>query len=750
MKNYHSALQQLRSIGLQIDTLHVDGKIHRCRATKGKERSGWYQLYEFRLDNGESLITGTFGEWHGAESNTQKIQLDKDGFVFTAEQNEAMRKRAAEDKKRLEAEQRKRAERCAQAAEHVWHKKTSHSGECDYLKRKGIAAHGVRFSEKSSLAIPVTDIKGKIHGLQIILDSQVSKELIEKLGRDKEFYPSGMAKKGHFHLIGSPINLLLVAEGYATAATLHEATGFPVAVAFDANNIEPVIAEFRRHYQGINIIICADNDSLATCAECKTHIDLSANPTFCHSCGKPHKKKNTGIERANLAAMQHNCAVVYPVFADEPARFLSYQKNQGKLTDFNDLMQVESLATVRVQIEQVISAKGWRIQSGARKNEGGGADDFPVLISTVNEFMSRFTLIEGRDSTFFDHKEHRMIKKNDVMDLCRSRDVFRLWQARNDRVVGKIEEFGFDASCTDPQIKYNIWNGMPTQPIQGDCEAIKDLLFTLCNDNLEHFQWVLKWLAYPLQHEGAKMKTTLVFHGGQGTGKNLFFEAYAAIYGKYAKVIDQGALEDKFNNWISGKLFLIADEVIARHDLFQLKNKLKAIITGDTIRINPKNLPDYFEKNQFNMVYLSNEVQPVALEQDDRRHMVIWIKNKQEEDFYRDVAKQIKNGGVEAFYHYLLHLDLGDFNEHTKPLETEDKRELIDINRNTTQRFFLRGWVAKLAKSKTSPRFQWMFISSIDRGAKKMASIAQTLRSLSPSWSRFVVFKKPLNATAKA
>lgn len=691
MKNYLSALQQLRSIGLQVDSLRVDGEIHRCRGTKGKERSGWYKLYEFRLDNGESLVTGSFGEWFGAEKNAQKIELDKEGFVFTAEQQAAMRKRAAEDNKRIEAEQKKRAERCAQAAEHVWGKKTAVFGESDYLKRKGIGAYGVRFTEKSSLVIPITDIKGKIHGLQIILDSQTNKERISKLGRDKEFYPSGMAKKGHFHLIGSPINLLLVAEGYATAATLHEATGFPVAVAFDANNIDPVIAEFRRHYQGIHIIICADNDSLSTCAECKTHLDLATNPTFCHQCGKPHKKKNTGIERANLAAMAHNCAVVHPVFADEPARFFSYQQNKGKLTDFNDLMQVESLATVRVQIEQVISAKGWRIQSGARKNEGGGVDDYPELISTVNEFMMRFTLIEGRDGTFFDHKTHRLIKKTDVMDLLRSKDVFRLWQARNDRIVGKIEEFGFDASMTDPQIKYNIWNGMPTQPIQGDCEQIKDLLFTLCNENLEHFEWVLKWLAYPLQHEGAKMKTTLVFHGGQGTGKNLFFEAYAAIYGKYAKVIDQGALEDKFNNWISGKLFLIADEVIARHDLFQLKNKLKAIITGDTIRINPKNLPDYFEKNQFNMVYLSNEVQPVALEQDDRRHMVIWIKNKQDEDFYRNVARQIKNGGVEAFYHYLLHLDLGDFNEHTKPLETQDKNELIDINRDTTQRFFLRG-----------------------------------------------------------
>jgi putative DNA primase/helicase len=716
MKNYHSALQQLKAFGLKIDSIIVDSRVHRCRANKGREKSGWYLLHEMRLDNGESLVTGTYGEWVGAEKNTQKVELDKEGYVFTSEQQEAMRKRAADDRKRIEAEQKQRAERCAQAAEHLLGK-MSVAGDCDYLTRKGIGAYGVKFSEKNSLIIPVTDTRGKVHGLQIILDSKISKERIEKLGRDKEFYPSGMAKKGHFHLIGSPTNIVLVAEGYATAATLHEATGFPVACAFDANNIEPVIANLKKHYRNINFLICADNDSLATCRECKTYIDLEINPTFCHQCGKPHTKKNTGIERANLAAMTHACAVVYPVFADNPARFLSYQKNQGKLTDFNDLMHVESLATVRFQVEQAIAAKGWRVQGGARQTEGAGeSDGFATLLSSVNDILQRFTLLEGQKSTFFDHKERKLILKKDIEDLCRSRELMGRWRERGDRVVGKIEEFGFDAAETDTTIKYNIWNGMPTQPIQGECDLIKDLLFFLVNENLAHYQYVLKWLAYPLQHPGAKLKTSLVFHGGQGTGKNLFFEAYAAIYGRYAKVIDQSAIEDKFNTWVSGKLFLIADEVIARHDLFQLKNKLKAIITGDTIRINPKNLPDYFEKNQFNMVYLSNEIQPVVLEQDDRRHSVFWIKGKQDDDFYKSVAAEIKNGGVSAFYHYLLHLDCGDFNEHTKPVDTDDKKELIDLNRNPIQRFFFHGWVANWTMFKCNLPFQRMFMNSIARG----------------------------------
>ncbi|MBL7391299.1 primase-helicase family protein, partial [Escherichia coli] len=85
---------------------------------------------------------------------------------------------------------------------------------------------------------------------------------------------------------------------------------------------------------------------------------------------------------------------------------------------------------------------------------------------------------------------------------------------------------------------------------------------------------------------------------------------------------------DKFNDWASGKLFMIADEVVARQELFHIKNKLKALITGDCIRINPKNVAAHDERNHVNLVFLSNEKQPLVLEKDDRRFMVMWTPDK--------------------------------------------------------------------------------------------------------------------------
>jgi putative DNA primase/helicase len=199
---------------------------------------------------------------------------------------------------------------------------------------------------------------------------------------------------------------------------------------------------------------------------------------------------------------------------------------------------------------------------------------------------------------------------------------------------------------------------------------------------------VLSWIAYPIQHPGAKMKSTVVVHGPQGTGKNLFFEAVQKIYGEYGDVLDQSAVEDKFNDWASRKLFMIADEVVARSDVYHIKNKLKALITGDRIRINPKNFAAYWERNHLNLVFLSNETMPVVLEEDDRRHCVIWTPEKERPEYYAAVMAEIADGGIAALHHYLLHLDLGDFGPATLPPLTAAKAELIGLGLDSPLRFF--------------------------------------------------------------
>ena len=74
-------------------------------------------------------------------------------------------------------------------------------------------------------------------------------------------FKTGTTKHGNYFSIGKPKNnTLLICEGYATGASLHEATGHAVAVAYDAGNIQPVPANLRKKFPDINFVICADND----------------------------------------------------------------------------------------------------------------------------------------------------------------------------------------------------------------------------------------------------------------------------------------------------------------------------------------------------------------------------------------------------------------------------------------------------------------------------------------------------------
>lgn len=694
--NYDDVKLQLTGFGLQVNHLEI-GRMIRCRVEGDREKRGWYILHEITLSGGDIVFVGSYGIWQGADNNAQKIEITRDDL--SDEQKKVIKERIAADKKRADAEQKRKAEQSAAKASVMW-RKLETIGDCDYLNRKGVIAHGVRFTESGALAVPMLDTSGRIHGLQFILDKTRQKKLIEKHGRDKHYWPAGAIKKGHFHLIGSPTSLILLAEGYATGATGYEATGFPVAIAFDAGNLPSVAQALKKYYREAQILILADDDAFARCKHCQQPVQVNLSAT-CPHCNEPHGKKNTGKEYAELAALAVNGRVVSPKFADPEARFDHYCRNQGKLTDFNDLHLTDGLHLVRAQIEQAIQQAGFAANVKAREalTQGGGDDKKAALkpIDCYNYALERYALVYGMGGMLFDAQEHMRVALNDFKQACVHSDIPKRWQESKQRRIVRPDEVGFDPTGKDPNITCNIWDGFPTTPKEGNCERLLELLMYMCAEEKNSeavYNWVLRWLAYPLQHPGAKMKTTIVIHGPQGTGKNLFFDVILGIYGKYGRVIDQAAIEDKFNDCFGGKLFMLADEVVARSDLYHIKNKLKGLITGDRIRINPKNMAAYEETNHVNLVFLSNERMPVVIDPDDRRHQVIWTPAKLGEDFYQEVAAEVDNGGAAALHDYLLNLDLGDFNPHSKPLMTAAKRDLQDLSKDSIIRFY-DEWISK-------------------------------------------------------
>jgi len=686
LANYDDVLDQLRDYGLLVEHIEVDtARPKRCKVAEdqSREQRGWYWLSTFLIDS-ETFIVGAYGIYRGNDNGKQTVKLPKQQRErLTPEQIEAQKARHREAQKRAEVERQREADRAGDRAKKAW-AACSPDGDSEYLTRKQVGAHAVRFSAQGSVIIPMVDERDMIRGLQFILPR--GHERIAKTGRDKEFWPKGLQSRGTYHLIGpSPRDVLLIAEGYATGASLHEATGYPVAIVWSANNILPACLALKSKLRRVRMLICADDDWLQKCDACKLYTPV-ATPE-CRHCEQPHRKSNAGIISAQAAAIAINGAWICPEFSSPRP-----DDKKGP-TDFNDLHVLESLEVVARQIEAKIDQLGWRDTSSRPSISGGTGEARSALKSmlTIDEAVERFSMVYGGKGTMFDHQEHILVPKADVLDILPEHG----WRdMRAHKKVVRLDEVGFDPSGADKRVRCNLWGGWPTKPQKGKCDCLLELLQYLCS-NEEHsdsiFRWVLNWIAYPIQHPGAKMSTALIFHGPQGTGKNLFFEAIMSIYGEYGRIVDQAAIEDKFNDWASKKLFLIADEVVARTELFHIKNKLKCFVTGEWIRINPKNVSAHDERNHVNLVFLSNEAQPLVLEKDDRRYMVIHTPEKLDEKFYLQVCDEKNAGGVAALHQYLLDLDLSGFSPHAKPPITRAKTDLIEVSMDSVSSF-IRDW----------------------------------------------------------
>src|SRR5690606_18119963 len=137
---------QLAAAGLVIKLLMIgptpSGKPWRCQVEGEREKRGWYLLHEIEID-GDTVLVGAYGIYRGEDPGTTKITLKN--RVLTAEQRAAIRARQVEDNRRMKALVAAAAARAARRAESVWRKCTQ-TGDCDYLARKGVQAHGVRFT----------------------------------------------------------------------------------------------------------------------------------------------------------------------------------------------------------------------------------------------------------------------------------------------------------------------------------------------------------------------------------------------------------------------------------------------------------------------------------------------------------------------------------------------------------------------------------------------------------------------------
>ncbi len=256
-----------------------DGQLHRFHVEGDRQttRNGWYVLYP------DDPPAAAFGCWRRDISVTWCARSERE--MGEAERRR-LRRRMEENRKAREDEKRQLRENTARRARKLWAEARPANPAHPYLRRKGVRPHGIR-QDGERLLIPVSSY-GEIHGLQFI-DPHGGKRFLR-----------GTPKRGRYHSIGTSTGTILIAEGYATAATVHEATGHAAAVAFDCGNLKPVAEALRAKFPRARIILAGDNDR-----------DTEGNP---------------GVRYATEAARAVNGLLALPDFADG-----------GPGTDWNDV-----------------------------------------------------------------------------------------------------------------------------------------------------------------------------------------------------------------------------------------------------------------------------------------------------------------------------------------------------------------------------------------------------------------------------
>ncbi|MGZ4957409.1 MAG: toprim domain-containing protein [Methylobacter sp.] len=167
----------------------------------------------------------------------------------------AMKQQIKADRQRRKIEQETRHNDAADKARFIWAtaKPVTEQGQHPYLVKKHVHPQGVRL-HRDVLVIPIYGESKQIVNLQFIAADGTKRFL------------SGAKKKGCFSIIGKigANGKIQICEGWATGASLNEATGHFTVVALDAGNLEPVARLFRRLYPDAEIIICGDNDENGT------------------------------------------------------------------------------------------------------------------------------------------------------------------------------------------------------------------------------------------------------------------------------------------------------------------------------------------------------------------------------------------------------------------------------------------------------------------------------------------------------
>ena len=276
----------------------ADGEIHRFDSDHSGKSNGAYVLHSDEPQSGwfKCWKTGTENNWSRGYSETDPVKK---------EQFQKLIKQRTQERTVKILELQKNA---AIKASTEYQDAKPADPDHPYLKRKQIKpVKGLKQDPTTGdLIVPIYCKNGNI----------ISRQTINKEG-DKYFLKDGQTKGGYFDF-GETTENIVICEGFATGASIFEATGYRVRCGFNCGNLKEVAITSKEEYPKAHIIIAGDDDH--------------------------NTKGNPGRIKAIEAASSIDTSVVFPDFGEN---------RPEKATDFNDLHCLNGLDAVRKCFETI-------------------------------------------------------------------------------------------------------------------------------------------------------------------------------------------------------------------------------------------------------------------------------------------------------------------------------------------------------------------------------------------------------------
>ena len=458
----------LASAGLRTDDQFIDdGKIHRFTVHGDKPRSlnGWYVLHT------DGIAAGAFGSWKHDVNGTWCAKTDTE---LTPAERSAHRQRIEAMRQEREAEQQRVRQAARERAAEIWEDLQPANDNHPYLLRKRVKAFGLRES-RGSLVLPVRSPDGTLQSLQFI-----------DADGNKLFLKGGM-KAGCYFRIGDapPTDRVIVAEGYATGASLHMAHGCPVAIAFDAGNLKAVSEAIRERLPDtVAIEIWADND-----------INTKGNP---------------GLTKATKAAEAIGAKVVAPEIAG----------------DWNDVAVASGIDAVR---DVVVANDNQPLDLSTLPDVGARGKP----LATIQNLQVILERLGVRVRYNVVRKEEEITIPGASFSIDNMANASLAWImsecARFNYPTDKVGDFLTflaDQNLYNPAIQFvtsKPWDGQrrlqdfcDTITAKGQDQSLKETLIK---------RWMLSAIAAAFRPEGVSAHGVLVLQGDQYLGKTKWFKS---------------------------------------------------------------------------------------------------------------------------------------------------------------------------------------------------------------------------------